>query len=115
MRQAAANDPRIRFVGYVSGDAKTALLASADYLVIPSLWYENAPVAVIEAAAYGLGVVASRIGGLPELVREGGTGVLFPPGDANALAAAMRGLLTRGGGAAGARSGIAGAGRGAQC
>jgi glycosyltransferase involved in cell wall biosynthesis len=94
MQQAAASDPRLRFAGYVSGDAKAALLMSADYLVIPSLWYENAPVAVIEAAAYGLGVVASRIGGLPELVREGGTGVLFPPGDAQALAAAMRGLLT---------------------
>jgi glycosyltransferase involved in cell wall biosynthesis len=93
MQQAAANDPRVRFLGYVTGDAKHALLASADYLIIPSLWYENAPVAVIEASAYGLGVIASRIGGLPELVHEGRTGVLFPPGDASALAAVMRGLL----------------------
>jgi len=47
---------------------------------------------VIEAAAYGLGVVASRIGGIPELVQEGRTGLLFEPGDAAGLAAAMRGL-----------------------
>ena len=93
MRQAAADDPRIRFVGYVTGEAKQALLASAHHLLIPSLWYENAPVAVIEAAAYGLGVIASRIGGLPELVREGRTGLLFEPGDAAGLAAIMHGLL----------------------
>jgi glycosyltransferase involved in cell wall biosynthesis len=93
VRQAAANDPRIRFVGYVTGGEKEALLASAHYLLVPSLWYENAPVAVIEAAAYGLGVIASHIGGLPELVREGRTGLLFEPGDAAGLAATMQGLL----------------------
>jgi glycosyltransferase involved in cell wall biosynthesis len=93
VRQAAANDPRIRFVGYVTGEAKAALLASAQYLLVPSLWYENAPVAVIEAAAFGLGVIASRIGGLPELVREGRTGLLFEPGDAAALAATIEGLM----------------------
>jgi len=92
VRQAAAADPRIRFAGYVAGADKTALLAEAHHLLVPSLWYENAPLAVIEAAAYGLGVVASRIGGIPELVREGRTGLLFEPGDAAGLAAAMSGL-----------------------
>jgi glycosyltransferase involved in cell wall biosynthesis len=94
VRQAAARDPRIRFVGYVTGDAKAALLNAAHCLLIPSLWYENAPVAVIEAAAYGLAVVASRIGGLPELVREGRTGHLFEPNDAEGLAVIMRRLLS---------------------
>lgn len=93
MRQAAAADSRIRFLGYVSGEAKQALLRSADYLLIPSLWYENAPVAVIEAAAYRIGVIASRIGGLPEFVREGQTGLLFEPGDAAGLASLMQDLL----------------------
>ena len=91
---AAAADPRIRFAGYVSGEDKVALLASGDFLLVPSLWYENAPLAVIEAAAYGLGLVGSRIGGIPELVREGRTGVLVPPGDADALANAMGGLTS---------------------
>jgi glycosyltransferase involved in cell wall biosynthesis len=94
VRVAAACDPRIRFAGYVSGEDKVALLASGDYLLVPSLWYENAPLAVIEAAAYGLGVLGSRIGGIPELVREGRTGLLVEPGDVNALADAMSGLVT---------------------
>ena len=93
VRQAAESDPRIDFVGYVTGVEKDALLASADCLLIPSLWYENAPVAVIEAAAYQLVVVGSRIGGLPELVDEGRTGFLFEPGDAYGLAAVMRRLI----------------------
>jgi glycosyltransferase involved in cell wall biosynthesis len=94
VRQAAAHDPRIRFVGYVTGEAKATLLSAAHCLLIPSLWYENAPVAVIEAAAYGLAVIASRIGGLPELVHDGHTGLLFEPGDASGLAAIMRRLLS---------------------
>ncbi len=61
---------------------------------MPSLWYENAPLAVVEAAAYGVGLIGSRIGGIPELVREGRTGLLFPPGDAAALAATMAGLVS---------------------
>jgi glycosyltransferase involved in cell wall biosynthesis len=93
MRQAAADDLRIRFVGYVTGEAKQALLEQADYLLVPSLWYENAPVAIIEAAAHGVAVIASRIGGLPEFVREGRTGLLFEPGDATGLASIMHGLL----------------------
>lgn len=92
VRQAAQTDPRIRFVGYVSGEAKEALLGGAHHLLIPSLWYENAPVAVVEAAAYGLGVIGSRIGGIPELVREGRTGLLFEPGDAAGLAETIRAL-----------------------
>ncbi|MBV9249583.1 MAG: glycosyltransferase family 4 protein [Acetobacteraceae bacterium] len=86
VRRAAAEDPRISFAGFVQGSAKEELLATADYLLIPSLWYENAPVAVIEAAAYGLGLIGSRIGGIPELVVEGSTGLLFEPGDARGLA-----------------------------
>jgi glycosyltransferase involved in cell wall biosynthesis len=91
-RQAAEQDSRIRFMGFVTGEAKQQLLTEADHLLIPSLWYENAPVAVIEAAAYGLGVIGSRIGGIPELVDEGRTGMLFEPGNADALASVMRRL-----------------------
>ena len=94
VRDAAARDPRIRFAGYVSGDAKHELLRSGHFLLIPSLWFENAPVAVVEAAAYGLGTIASRIGGLPELVRDGRTGLLFEPGNAADLADALRRLLS---------------------
>jgi glycosyltransferase involved in cell wall biosynthesis len=71
------------------GASKSEALAWADHLLLPSLWYENAPVVVLEAAAYGLSLIASRIGGIPEFVREGVTGRLFDPGDPEALAQAM--------------------------
>jgi len=94
VRRAAAADPRIRFLGYLEGEAKRAALADADHLLLPSLWYENAPVVILEAAAHGLWLIASRIGGIPEFVREGRTGQLFPPGDPAALAAAMETAMT---------------------
>lgn len=66
-------------------------LEAADVFVLPSLW-EGFPVAVMEAMARGLPVVASRAGGVPELVEEGRTGLLVPPADAPALAEALSAL-----------------------
>lgn len=93
VRAAAEADPRIRYLGFLDGPAKTAALARAGHLLLPSLWYENAPVTIVEAAAYGLGLVGSHIGGIPEFVEPGRTGLLFPPGDADALAAIMTRLV----------------------
>jgi glycosyltransferase involved in cell wall biosynthesis len=93
-REAAEADRRIRFAGFVQNGEKDALLSNASHLLIPSLWYENAPVAVVEAAAYGIGLIGSRIGGIPELVNEGSTGFLFEPGDAARLATIMHRLAT---------------------
>lgn len=89
VRDAAARDRRISYVGYVGGAAKLEVLSRAGYLLLPSLWYENAPVVIVEAAAYGLGLIGSEIGGIPEFVEPNATGLLFPPGDAAALAAIM--------------------------
>jgi glycosyltransferase involved in cell wall biosynthesis len=89
VRRAAQLDRRITYLGYLDGDAKRAALSRAGYLLLPSLWYENAPVAIVEAAAYGLGLIGSDIGGIPEFVEPGRTGFLFPPGDVPALAALM--------------------------
>ena len=71
-----------RFVGQLSGQALKAAIGGASAIVVPSEWYENCPMSVLEAMAYGKPVVASRIGGIPELVVDGETGVLFEPGDA---------------------------------
>jgi len=86
VRDAAARDPQIRYLGFLDGKAKAEALTRAGYLLLPSLWYENAPVTIVEAAAYGLGVIGSDIGGIPEFVDSGRTGFLFPPGNSRALA-----------------------------
>lgn len=88
---AAQRDRRIVYLGYLTGEAKREALARAGSLLLPSLWYENAPVAIVEAAAYGLALIGSDIGGIPEFVEPGRTGFLFAPGDATALA----GLMTK--------------------
>ncbi|MGY0634493.1 glycosyltransferase [Luteimonas sp. A478] len=69
------------------------LMQAADFLVLPS-HFEGQSNALLEAMAAGCPVIASRVGGTPELVEDGRTGVLFPPGDARALAAAMASLAS---------------------
>ncbi|MBN2170755.1 MAG: glycosyltransferase [Candidatus Krumholzibacteriota bacterium] len=80
---------RVRFLGRRPRDEIPALLAAADATVLPSEWYENAPLSVLESLALGRPVLASRLGGTPELVAEGETGWLFDAGDADALAACL--------------------------
>ena len=91
--RAAAQDSRIELLGYIQGDAKDGAFRRADCLMLPSLWYENAPVVIVEAAAYGLAVIGSDLGAIPEFVTQGKTGLLHAPGDAHALAGAMKQLV----------------------
>jgi glycosyltransferase involved in cell wall biosynthesis len=72
-----------------AGDAR-AEVASALALIVPSLWFEGLPMVVLEAYASGTPVIASRIGSLAEIVEEGKTGLLVPPGDVHALEAAIK-------------------------
>lgn len=76
-------------------DAVVTQLRGAAVAVLPALWWENCPMAVLEAGAQGVPVVASSVGGIPELVDDGTTGLLVPPGDAPALAGALTGLVDR--------------------
>ncbi len=93
LRRAAARAPdRVRFCGALPRAELLARLRSARAVVMPSLWHENAPLAALEAAASAVPVIASRRGGLPEIVRDGENGILVPPGDPEALAKAMRSL-----------------------
>jgi len=82
----------VGFVGFVS-DAP-AFLSAIDIFVLPSL-YEGLGVAVLEAMAAGRPVVASRVGGIPELVQDQITGLLVPPKDPEALASAISRLLSQ--------------------
>ena len=74
--------------------AVAAELRRATVAVLPALWWENCPMAVLEAAAAGLPVVATAMGGIPELVENGRTGLLVPPGDAASLAAALTAVVS---------------------
>ena len=83
---------RVTFAGYRSGADLSEEYRQAAFLVLPSEWFENAPMAVLEAFAHGKPVVGADIGGIPELVEPGRTGLLFPPGDAGALRRTMEDL-----------------------
>jgi glycosyltransferase involved in cell wall biosynthesis len=94
LRQAAGGDPRIRFRGSFPEGGQDAALAEIDALVVPSVWWENSPLILLEALAAGVPVVASRIGGVPELIEDGRSGRLVPPADDVALAAALGEVVT---------------------
>lgn len=88
-------DRRVRFVGKVDHDGMIERYARYDVLLFPSLWAEPFGRSVVEAMARGVPVVATRRGGPAEIIADGETGVLVPPGDAEAMAGAVVRLLTR--------------------
>jgi len=75
----------VTFEGFKSGEELKSYFRYAAFHIVPSEWYENAPMTVIEAFAYGKPVIGGRIGGIPEMVLEGETGFLFTPGDHDEL------------------------------
>ena len=77
-------------LGKQNRDETNALIRSAQFLIIPSLCYENFPLVILEACQYGVAVIASRLGVMEDIVKEGQTGLLFPPGDSDALAESVR-------------------------
>jgi len=83
---------RITLSGFVPHTDVPGVLASLDVLALPSVYEEMGSV-LVEAMASGLSVVASRVGGIPDVVVDGETGVLVPPGDVDALAAALDTLV----------------------
>jgi glycosyltransferase involved in cell wall biosynthesis len=76
----------VEFAGYLTGDALRTALSSARAVVVPSEWYENAPISVMEASALGLAVIGADIGGIPELIRPEETGFVFTSGSVDSLA-----------------------------
>lgn len=82
----------VKFAGYRSQDEVARALQEADMLVLPS-FAEGVPVVLMEAMAARIPVVATRVAGIPELVEDGVSGLLVPPGDSGALANAIAELL----------------------
>ena len=80
----------VEFLGYKTGEEMADTIRHARAMVLPSECYENAPMSVLEAYALERPVIGANIGGIPELIRVGETGDLFPSGDAEALAEKLR-------------------------
>lgn len=88
-----AKVPNAKYVGFRTGKDLEMLIRKAAVSVYPSRWYENCPFSVIESQMYGTPVIGSRMGGIPELIREGETGELFEAGNAKELEEKLRKLL----------------------
>jgi glycogen synthase len=83
---------RVRFLGFFAHERLPAALAHADLLVLPSL-YEELGTVLLEAMWAGLPIVASRTGGIPDVIEDGVNGLLVPPGEPEALARAIDRVL----------------------
>ncbi|RJQ56190.1 MAG: glycosyltransferase family 1 protein [Nitrospiraceae bacterium] len=83
----------IEFLGYRKHEEVLSLLRGCRFVVLPSEWYENYPYSVLEAFSYGKPVIGSRIGGIPEIVKNWETGLLFDPGDSEDLSLKIRFLI----------------------
>lgn len=87
-----AGVPQIHFHGYVDGASKDTLIAQCHALIMPSIVREVFGNSIIEAYTYGKPVIASRVGGMPEIVHEGETGFLVEPNDIESLQRTLRRL-----------------------
>ncbi|MFF2479863.1 glycosyltransferase family 4 protein [Paenibacillus sp. NPDC058071] len=81
---------RVRFLGHRND--MPALLKEADFVVVPSI-HDNTPFVVMEAQVSGKAIIASEVGGIPEMIADGENGLLFPPSRADLLHAAINRLL----------------------
>lgn len=71
----------VTFLGYKTGKELTDLVSNAYFIIVPSEWYENNPMTIIEAYSVGTPVIGARIGGIPEIVVDGQTGFQFESGN----------------------------------
>jgi len=81
--------PEVEFIGYKKDAELKEIISRASFVVVPSEWYENCSMSVLEAMAYGNPIIGSRIGGIPEQIEDGKTGFLFEMGNVEELAGKM--------------------------
>ena len=82
--------PNITMKGFLTGDELTSLMANAKVMLLPSVWYENCPLSILETHAYGVPVITMNSGGMAELVEDGKTGALIQEPTPEAVAEAIR-------------------------
>jgi glycosyltransferase involved in cell wall biosynthesis len=83
----ANNNSNIEYLGFQTGDTLKNLIINSSFVIVPSIWYENNPMTVIEAFSFGKPVIGAEIGGIPELIQHGKTGYLFTQNDKVSLQA----------------------------
>jgi glycosyltransferase involved in cell wall biosynthesis len=93
LRRLAGGDARIHLHGRFENQRAAEILAGLDVAVVPSIWYENSPLAIMEAHAAGTPVVTAALGGMAELVRDGVDGLHFAPADAADLARQLQRVI----------------------
>lgn len=92
LRRYVANSKmnNVEFLGYKRGKELSDLVANAYYVVVPSEWYENNPMTIIESYSVGTPVIGANIGGIPEIIVNGRTGFLFESGDVEDLESTIK-------------------------
>jgi glycosyltransferase involved in cell wall biosynthesis len=91
--KARGVEGNIEFLGHKGHEEAMGILKGSKFLVIPSEWYENYPYSVLESFALAKPVIGARIGGIPELVKNWETGLLFEPGNADMLSLKIKFFL----------------------
>lgn len=90
---AQEGNGQVEFLGYCTGNKLWSLIREARAIVLPSQWYENAPISILEAYASGKPVIGARIGGIPEMINENGTGLLFESGEIEDLSNCLNRIM----------------------
>ena len=85
VEEAAKSNPNIRYLGFQNRDTILEHMRTCRALIFPSVWYEGFPITLLEALATGTPVIASAVGGIPEIVQHGVNGMLFKPGSRTEL------------------------------
>jgi glycosyltransferase involved in cell wall biosynthesis len=90
LKEKYGNLNNICFQGKVDHSALNTIFAQTDFLVIPSLCYENSPTVIYEGYSFGVPVIAANIGGIAELIEQGRTGFTFTAGDQESLVSVLK-------------------------
>jgi glycosyltransferase involved in cell wall biosynthesis len=86
----------VEFVGFHSGNSLNRLISQASFTVLPSKWYENCPMSILESFSYGKPTIGARIGGIPELIEDNVDGLHFTPEDEEELSEKLNQMVSIG-------------------
>lgn len=94
LRTLSYSDNRITFHGFISPKEIDRFYQKANLVIVPSICYDNSPMVIYESFVNGTPVVGSKIGGIPELIKDGNNGYTFTPGDTDQLVLILKELIT---------------------